>query len=60
MRLMAFVLMISGMTIVLAALLLFPSIGQRFAFILTGLAIEVLGLALFAHAYKSMHTPRQR
>jgi hypothetical protein len=57
---MAFVLMISGMAIVFAALLLFPSLGLRYAFVVAGLAIEVLGLGLFADGYKSEQTPRQR
>ncbi len=54
---MGFVLLISGFAIVLAALVLFASLTQRFAFILAGLAVELLGLGLFAYVYKSLQIP---
>jgi uncharacterized membrane protein HdeD (DUF308 family) len=61
MRLMGFLLMISGLVIVLAALALLAGPGQRIAFIVAGIAIELLGLALIAHGYKSLQaTARQR
>jgi hypothetical protein len=50
---MGFVLMISGMAIVLAALMLFPGLGQRLAFVSAGLAVEVLGMVLAALGYKA-------
>ena len=53
---MGFVLMISGMAIVLAALMLFTGVGQRLAFVSTGLAVEVLGLVLAALGYKAQQT----
>jgi hypothetical protein len=58
-RLMGFVLMISGMAIVLAALALFAGLGQRLAFVSAGLAVELLGLGLAAHGYKSLQTVRK-
>ena len=48
--------MISGMAIVLAALMLFTGVGQRLAFVSTGLAVEVLGLVLAALGYKAQQT----
>jgi hypothetical protein len=53
---MGFVLLISGWAIVLAALVLFAGIGQRLAFVLAGLAVELLGLGLFAGGYKSLQS----
>ncbi len=53
MRLMGFVLLVSGAAIALAALALFAAPAPRLAFILAGLAVELLGLALVAHGYKS-------
>jgi len=53
-RLMGFVLMISGMAIVLAALVLLTGVGQRFGFVLAGFAVEVLGLGVLAYAYRSL------
>jgi hypothetical protein len=51
---MALILMLSGWAICLAALLLLPTLAPRLAFILTGLAIQILGLALLAHAYRAL------
>ena len=57
---MGFVLLISGWAIVLAALVLFAGIGQRLAFVLAGLAVELLGLGLLAGGYKSLQSaPRK-
>ena len=53
-RLMGFVLAISGMTIVLAALALFPGVGMRCGFAIAGVAVEVLGLFTIAFGYKSL------
>jgi len=51
---MGFALLISGWAIVLAALMLFAGLTQRLAFVATGLAVELLGLVLIAHGYKSL------
>jgi hypothetical protein len=56
---MGFALMISGVAIVLAALALFGGLGQRLAFVSAGLAVELLGLGLAAHGYKSLQTARK-
>jgi hypothetical protein len=57
---MGFVLLISGWAIVLAALVLFAGIGLRLAFILAGLAVELLGFGLLASSYKSLQSvPRK-
>ncbi len=57
MRAMGLVLMISGMAIVLVALVLLTGAGQRFAFVLAGFAVELLGLGVLAYAYKSLQVP---
>ena len=60
MRLMGFVLLISGWALVIAALVLLPGSGQRFAFILVAIAVELLGLFLLASGYKSLQSaPRK-
>jgi len=57
---MGFVLLISGWVLVLAALMLLGGIAQRFAFILAGLAVELLGLHLLGSAYKELQSvPRK-
>jgi hypothetical protein len=57
---MGLVLMISGMAIVLVALVLLTGAGQRFAFVAAGFAVELLGLGVLAYAYKSMQTGAAR
>jgi hypothetical protein len=57
---MGLVLMISGMAIVLAALVLLAGPAQRFAFVLAGVAIEFLGLGLLAHGYKSLQAVKPK
>ncbi len=57
---MGLVLMISGMAIVLAALVLLSGVGQRFAFALAGFAVELLGLGVLAYAYKSLQSGAAR
>ena len=54
MKLFACLLLLSGFFIVLVALVLLASLQQRFAFAAAGFGVEVLGLALLTHAYKSM------
>jgi hypothetical protein len=53
---MGFLLMISGMAIVLAALVLFAGAPQRLAFVMTGIMIEAVGLLVLAAGYKSLQT----
>jgi hypothetical protein len=47
-------LMVSGWLLVFAALLLLTGLGQRFAFVLAGLLVELLGLALITQRYRSL------
>ena len=54
MSLIGYLLMISGWLLAFAALFLLASLGQRFAFVLAGLLVELLGLALIALRYRSM------
>jgi hypothetical protein len=53
-RLIGNLLMVSGWLLVLAALLLLAGLGQRFVFVLAGLLVELLGLALVAQRYRSL------
>jgi hypothetical protein len=46
--------MISGWLLVVASLFLLAGLGQRFAFVLAGLLVELLGLALVAFRYRSL------
>ena len=46
-------LLASGWTIVATALLLLAGLGQRFAFVLAGLLVELLGFGLIAMRYRS-------
>ena len=60
MRLMGFVLLISGWALVPAALMLLGGTAQRLAFVLAGFAVELLGLHLLGSAYKALHSePRK-
>ena len=57
---MGFVLLISGWALVLAALVLLGGTAQRLAFILAGIAVELLGMHLLGSTYKALHSaPRQ-
>jgi uncharacterized membrane protein YphA (DoxX/SURF4 family) len=47
-------LMISGWLLSLAPLLLLAGLKQRFVFVLSALLVELLGLALVAHRYRSL------
>jgi len=51
MRLTGFLLLLAGWGIVLAALALLRQNGPRAAFILAGVAVEALGLALVARSH---------
>lgn len=54
MRLVGCLLLPSGFFVVLAALVLFPAAGMRFAFVVAGLGVEVLGVGLLTRAYTLM------
>ena len=47
--------MVSGWFLSLAALLLLAGLKQRLAFVLAALLVELLGLALVAHSYRTLH-----
>jgi hypothetical protein len=57
---MGFVLLISGWALVVAALILLPGAGQRLAFIVVALAVELLGLFLLASGYKSLQSAQKK
>jgi hypothetical protein len=44
--------LLSGFFIALVALALLGSMGERFAFVAAGFAVEVLGLALLTNSYR--------
>ncbi len=49
-----YLFLISGWLLVLAALLLLAGTGQRLTFVIAGLLVELLGLALVAQHYRSL------
>jgi hypothetical protein len=51
MKVAGFLLLIAGWAIVVAAVALLPSPGARAAFVLAGVAVELLGLALAVRAH---------
>jgi hypothetical protein len=53
-KLVACLLLLSGFFLVLASLVLLASLAQRSAFVAAGFGVEVLGLSLLTHAYKTM------
>lgn len=53
MKLVACLLLLSGFFITLVALALLGSMGERFAFVLAGFAVEILGIALLTQSYRS-------
>ena len=57
---MGFALLVSGWALVLSALVLLTSAGQRLAFVIAGIAVQVLGLHLIGSAYKVLQSsPKQ-
>ena len=54
MRLAACLLLVSGFVVTLAALVLLPALGLRFAFVAAGLAVECLGVWLLTKAYRAL------
>jgi hypothetical protein len=51
MKMAAFLLLVAGWLLVLAALMLLRAPGARIAFVLAGLGVEVLGLVLIFRAH---------
>jgi hypothetical protein len=51
MKLLGFVLLLAGWIIVLTAIVLLPSMAARAAFVIAGMLVEILGLALVARAH---------
>jgi len=49
-----YILLVSGWLLVLAALFLLAGLGQRFTFVIAGVIVEILGLALIALRYRSV------
>ena len=56
MKVVGFLMLLSGWFLVLAAIVLFASSPLRVAFVLAGIAVEVLGLIL---AFRSHLNPRE-
>lgn len=54
MRLAACLLLVSGFVVAVAALILLPALGLRFAFVAAGLAVECLGLWLLTQAHRAI------
>ena len=51
MKLAGFFLMVAGFLLTVAALILLQTLGLRSTFILSGLIVEVVGLALIVRSY---------
>lgn len=51
MKLTGFLLLLTGWVLVLTAIVLLPRQGARAAFMLAGIAVELLGLVLMARTY---------
>jgi hypothetical protein len=49
-----YLLMVSGWLLVFASLFLLAGLGQRVTFVLAGLLVELLGLALIALRYRAL------
>ncbi len=58
MRAIGCLLMISGWLIAAAALGMLSHMGQRYAFVGAGIAIEILGISLLANSYREMEKER--
>ena len=54
MRLAACLLLVSGFVVTLAALILLPALGLRFAFVAAGLALECLGVWLLTQVHRAI------
>ena len=51
MKLAGLLLLVAGWAIVVGAVMLLPSTGERVGFVLAGIAVELLGLALTVRAH---------
>ncbi|MFY9907952.1 MAG: hypothetical protein WBX02_01110 [Terriglobales bacterium] len=51
MKIAGFLLLMAGWAIVVAAVALLPSTGARVAFVVAGIAVELLGLGLAVRAH---------
>ncbi len=49
-----YLLLVSGWSLAFASLFLLAGLGQRLTFVVAGLLVELLGLALFALRYRSL------
>jgi len=58
MKLAGFLLLVAGWAIVVAALLLLPSGASRLAFVLAGVAVQVLGLVLAVRSHRVLEVER--
>jgi hypothetical protein len=54
MTLIGYLLMVSGWLLVFASLFLLAGMGQRLVFVVAGLLVELLGLALITARYRSL------
>lgn len=54
MTLIGYLLMVSGWLLTIAALFLLTGLGQRLAFVIAALLVELLGLSLIAIRYRSL------
>ena len=54
MSFIGYLLMVSGWLLVFASLFLLAGLGQRLTFVIAGLLVELLGLALIAQRYHSL------
>ena len=59
MKLLGFLFLVTGWTIVLSAVALLPSGVPRSAFAVAGLAVELMGLALVARSHPLRRGDRQ-
>jgi hypothetical protein len=53
MRIVGCVLMVSGWALLVAALVLLPALGLRFAFGVAGMLVEAIGLGVLAYGYRA-------
>jgi len=58
MRLVGFLLLLSGWALVLAAVILLPSAQARDGFVLAGIGVEVLGLILVIRSHRALQGER--
>jgi len=59
MKIAGFLLLLSGWVLVLTAVVLLPAGGARSAFVLAGMAVEVLGLALAFWSHRILYRSRE-